>query len=221
MSIPMVAAAAVAVVAVLAFLPPARSTPIPEEPAPPNPFDKYRDTNIFYNIQVVNNMPNKETMEVNCHRVGMTFSLGPHQRGIDKFYPSSYMAHFDIAAKKHVEKLAAPPRVFCVWAYAGNYMNAVPIFSVDWPEAARCAGTGPGESYCTATFEDGQLFVEAPGSPRRLLGDLAIKRCKNHFWFFGRTGYDCSLPTPRSPYAGYVLDGWIQYRAQVDEINNL
>ncbi|KAL6592410.1 hypothetical protein ACP70R_049463 [Stipagrostis hirtigluma subsp. patula] len=220
MSIPrqsMVAAAAVAVVAVLAILPSARTTPLKKE-SPENPVDKYRNSSIYYNIQVDNRMPNKETMEITC-QVGFSFSLGPYQRAFASFFPSSYVDHYDTAAKKHVTTLPAPPRAYCTWAYAGNYMNKVPIFSVDWPEAARCAG--PGEPHCTATFEDGQLFVEVPGSPRRLLGDLAIKRCKKHFWIFGWTGIDCSLPQPRSPYAGYALDGWFAYRFAVDDSSNL
>ncbi|KAL6838983.1 hypothetical protein ACP4OV_031210 [Aristida adscensionis] len=208
----MVAAiAAVALVAVLAtHLPTAAAAERPGIMA-----NNYRNHSMYYNIKVVNRMSNQETMEINC-RVGMNFSLGKYESSIGSFFPATFVDLYEAAQKRRVTTLPAAPRVYCAWAYAGNYMNKVPIFSAAWPEAAQCTGV---QMLCTAVFADGQLFVEAPEMPPRLIGDLAIKRCKWH-WLFGLFGSDCSLPRHRHRYAGDVLDGKSKYQEAVADANN-
>lgn len=157
-------------------------------------------------------MPAKETMQIDCRLdFSLHFSLGPGQSGAGTFDAKQYFVY----TRRDPNDV---PRVYCTWAYAGNYMNHVLLFDVEWPEAARCSRGGGG--YCTAVFDGEQLFVEAPGTPRRLLGDLAIKRCKKHYWFFGWVGSGCSLPPHQNNYVGSVLEGWWDYQSVLSDPNN-
>jgi hypothetical protein len=85
-------------------------------------------------------------------------------------------------------------------------MTGMVVWDEQWPEAWSCRKDGS-DGWCQLVFERSREVVLVTTAGRRVLGDVAIKECRNNLWGFGGWlpfGLGCTYPKHDHQYYGIV-----------------
>ncbi|RLN03157.1 uncharacterized protein C2845_PM13G09670 [Panicum miliaceum] len=118
----------------------------------------------------------------------------------------SYISVFDPAPRPIFNVWPVGPKVTCEWGCDGNVMTGVVVWDEQWPETWSCRKDGS-DGRCQLVFERSREVVLVTTAGRRVLGDVAIKECRNNLWGFGGWlpfGLGCTYPKHEHQYYGEV-----------------
>ncbi|XP_025822340.1 uncharacterized protein LOC112898175 [Panicum hallii] len=110
------------------------------------------------------------------------------------------------AARPNFNVWPVGPKVTCEWGCDGNVMTGMVVWDEQWPEAWSCRKDGS-DGWCQLVFERSREVVLVTTAGRRVLGDVAIKECRNNLWGFGGWlpfGLGCTYPKHDHQYYGIV-----------------